>query len=649
MPESDEDAREAVEKVFGVRPCLWQLKAARMILGGQDTLTIAPTGSGKTLSYWLELVFVPEGTIVVVTPLKDLGSQFENELKQKGFCALNVTGNITTNNLYKDIASLKYRVVIFSPESIVNDSRFDDLLSNRKFMRSVISFVFDEAHVIEQWGGTFRPEYQKLGPLRYIMVRHVPYQLGSATLPPIIAQKLTGHLHLGQDTKTIWLDTDRKNIFLRVQRMKHPLNSYRDLAPLLQTSKKFIVFFNSRNAAQDGARFLRSCLPVHEMNDITWVHSGMSDDFRREEIGALKAGLRRGVCATDAIGMGIDIPDIGIVVQYGSPQSLSTWYQRAGRAVRDLSLQGTAVVLVEPKFFDAEKHAAFKAARQAENVSKQAAAEAARVREALMALASASEAYVHAGKPKRKRGAGDTSMRKKGRPESQPEVTDLKTCETDIFGYPIKIERAMDDFINAENRPGKCRRGIGSEYFGNLELERHVNTSCCSRAGCSPPAITHCCNICEPEYSPFLTNEHIPTREAEVELRRVIAVERDAWFLWKLGPHAMLMPEALWPDSVVDAIVDWAHEGKLDTVESFCNLITWAYAEELAPKLLEKIQATSSASPTTSFSVHIYRTSPVINEFTRINTKQVFRPENCTGTLQSLSNRGSLQYVECSV
>ncbi|KAJ3934626.1 MAG: hypothetical protein NXY57DRAFT_653669 [Lentinula lateritia] len=62
MPESDEDAREAVEKVFGVRPCLWQLKAARTILGGQDTLTIAPTGSGKTLSSWLALVFVPEGT-----------------------------------------------------------------------------------------------------------------------------------------------------------------------------------------------------------------------------------------------------------------------------------------------------------------------------------------------------------------------------------------------------------------------------------------------------------------------------------------------------------------------------------------------------------------------------------------------------------
>lgn len=92
--------------------------------------------------------------------------------------------------------------------------------------------------------------------------------------------------------------------------MKHPANSYRDLAPLISTGtadgpapKKFIVFFNSRKAAQAGAKFLCSRLPEHEVDEVTWVHSGMLDEFRQEEVYALKIGPRKGTCATDALGM----------------------------------------------------------------------------------------------------------------------------------------------------------------------------------------------------------------------------------------------------------------------------------------------------------------------------------------------------------
>ncbi|KIK59958.1 hypothetical protein GYMLUDRAFT_168548 [Collybiopsis luxurians FD-317 M1] len=134
MPDSDEEAQEQAQIVWGVRLCLWQLKAVRTILKGQDVLTIAPTGAGKTLVYWLVLAFVKDGCIIVVTPLKDLGSQFKAELKAKGFSALNVTGNIVTDEVYKEIALLKYHVVIFSPESMVKDHRFNDLLNNQTFM-----------------------------------------------------------------------------------------------------------------------------------------------------------------------------------------------------------------------------------------------------------------------------------------------------------------------------------------------------------------------------------------------------------------------------------------------------------------------------------------------------------------------------------
>lgn len=149
----------------------------------------------------------------------------------------------------------------------------------RGFMRGLINIVFDEAHVIQDWGGTFRPEYMKLGPLRYTMARRIPYHLGTATLSPSSEASLKTHLSLG-DTETIRLDTDRKNIFYRVQKMKYPVNSYRDLAALVSVKpnspapKKFLLFFKSRKAAQEGATFLRSRLPKEKIEMVKWVHSG---------------------------------------------------------------------------------------------------------------------------------------------------------------------------------------------------------------------------------------------------------------------------------------------------------------------------------------------------------------------------------------
>lgn len=190
---------------------------------------------------------------------------------------------------------------------MAKDHHFNDLLHNRIFMRSLINLVFDEAHVIQEWGGSFRPEYQSLGPFRYTMARHIPYHLGTATLAPNQEQVLKTHLNLGDDTETLRLNTDRKNIFLRVQRMQHPVNSYRDLAALIPTHpgarQKFLVFFNSHNAAQGGTEFLRSRLPEHEISMVNWVHSGMTDEFRHEEVFALKIGSRHGACATDAVGL----------------------------------------------------------------------------------------------------------------------------------------------------------------------------------------------------------------------------------------------------------------------------------------------------------------------------------------------------------
>ena len=100
MPISDAETQSQAEQVFGVRPCLWQIKAARAILEGHDVLTVAPTGAGKTHSYWLVLPF-SNGTVLLVTPLKDLSAQL-------GFNTVNVTGNIASNELYSETSLYTY-------------------------------------------------------------------------------------------------------------------------------------------------------------------------------------------------------------------------------------------------------------------------------------------------------------------------------------------------------------------------------------------------------------------------------------------------------------------------------------------------------------------------------------------------------------
>ncbi|KAJ3964774.1 P-loop containing nucleoside triphosphate hydrolase protein [Lentinula raphanica] len=615
LPESDEEARSQAFNLFGKYPCLWQIKAARAILNGQDILTIAPTGAGKSLAYWLPLVFVEHGTIIVVTPLKELGAQFEAQLNAVGCNALNVTAH-TAEEVYTEIANLKYRVVIFGPETMSKDHRYNLLLHNRTFMRSVIDVVIDESHVIHEWGGTFRPEYHSLGPARYALPRHIPYHLGTATLPPLDAKQLREHLNMGLKTVEIRLDTDRKNIFHRIQKMRHPINSYRDLAPLIAphaATKKFIVFFNSRNAAQEGAQFLRSRLSEDQVESVTWVHLGMSDEFRHEEVQALKIGARLGVCATDAVGMGIDIPDIYIVVQYGVPTSLSTWYQRLGRGVRDLTLDGCAILLVEPAFFDEAKLAAVKAAEESmertRSIQKLTAAAAAEAREIQRSSSNplVVSTTVKNGFHKRKLDSSDQvgqrSRRKRDHVLSvEPDLHETRTL--DFNGNEIKIERALDDYINAEHRPGKkCRREIGCVHFGNLSLKTVINRYCCTRSGCTPPSVEHCCDLCEPDYWPFLINEtFVSTKqtrmpnpkayergEKEKKLWDVLDREHERWFMEKFGPYAMITPDALWPTSVTDRIVDWAHENKLKTMDDFRKRMNWALTETLGDKILHII------------------------------------------------------------
>src|SRR5271156_4413561 len=101
MPESDEQVQREVEERTGTRPCIWQIKVVRKVLEGGDVITIAATGSGKSLTYWMALLYIKHGIVILVTPLKLLGKQFVDVLAKNDLKAVSMTAANAVNELFK--------------------------------------------------------------------------------------------------------------------------------------------------------------------------------------------------------------------------------------------------------------------------------------------------------------------------------------------------------------------------------------------------------------------------------------------------------------------------------------------------------------------------------------------------------------------
>ncbi|OSX62963.1 hypothetical protein POSPLADRAFT_1116620, partial [Postia placenta MAD-698-R-SB12] len=151
---------------LGRDPCKWQAKVVHAILKEEkDVVCVAPTGPGKTLTFWMPLLFHQDGIQIVVTPLNILGNQNKMELE-----------------LSQDIKDGVYHAIIVNPEELMKDnSAFEQLWKNINFTSRIISIVWDEAHCISIWS-SFRTNYREAHRLRYL-IPHVCFVLATVTLP----------------------------------------------------------------------------------------------------------------------------------------------------------------------------------------------------------------------------------------------------------------------------------------------------------------------------------------------------------------------------------------------------------------------------------------------------------------------------------
>ncbi|TFK20869.1 P-loop containing nucleoside triphosphate hydrolase protein, partial [Coprinopsis marcescibilis] len=298
------------------------------------------TGLGKTLTFFAPLLFNNNGIKIIITALNVLGEKNEQELKELGINAINITAATNMQQTFKDIAQGKYRVIITSPEVIMNDSKFQF-----------------------EWGNDFRPDYADLGRLRWILPSHVHFHVVSATMPDSTLADVKKKLQM-KDSETVIIrrSNDRPNVHITVEEMKFSAASAKDVERILRTHvwsvsppPSFMVFANARRETERGVESAWENLPDDMRKKIIWFHAGMSDKFWRESIERIRKGEVYGGWFTDCGGMGLDIPFIQIIIQFRYVKSLCVLMQRFGRAGRGIGTEACAIYLVEPKYFDCNK------------------------------------------------------------------------------------------------------------------------------------------------------------------------------------------------------------------------------------------------------------------------------------------------------
>jgi ATP-dependent DNA helicase RecQ len=294
------------------------------VMGGQDTFALMPTGGGKSLCYQLPALALG-GLTLVVSPLIALMKDQVDGLKANGINAAFINSSLPAQEIsrvHQQVRGGGVKMLYVAPERVT-------LPGFQRFLEGLdVSLIaIDEAHCISEWGHDFRPAYRELKGLRQAF-DHVPAIALTATATERVRKDILSQLGLRQPNVFI-SSFNRPNLTYTVEPKKEPL------AALLRLLEKHrgesaIVYCASRRATEETAQALsergHNAEPYHAGLE-PQLRAATQERFIRDQIPI--------VVATIAFGMGIDKPDIRLVVHYDLPKSLEGYYQETGRAGRD--------------------------------------------------------------------------------------------------------------------------------------------------------------------------------------------------------------------------------------------------------------------------------------------------------------------------
>jgi ATP-dependent DNA helicase RecQ len=304
-----------------------QEEVLRLVIEGHDTLSVMPTGFGKSAIYQIAALFI-DGPTVIISPLIALQKDQVESITETGVAEAAVVNSTAraaeVREAFEGLEGGDLEFLFLAPEQLRNEKTIQRLTDSPPSL-----FVVDEAHCVSEWGHDFRPDYSRLGSMIEQLGRPQVIAL-TATASPQVRDDIVRSLGMRKPRVVVW-GFDRPNIHLDVE-----------MCPDESTKKRLIVD-RVRDAQRPGIIYVATRAHAEEVADalkeanakVAFYHGGMKAADRHAVQDAFMSGQLDVIVATNAFGMGVDKPDVRFVFHYDISESIDSYYQEIGRAGRD--------------------------------------------------------------------------------------------------------------------------------------------------------------------------------------------------------------------------------------------------------------------------------------------------------------------------
>ncbi len=309
------------------------------VVAKKHVVTVLPTGSGKSVCFQVPELMCDDGVCVVISPLIALMKDQVESLRNKGIKAIALSGHVSQQDISRHFDNLMFggiRFLYLSPERLQSD-----FIQKKIKQLNVNLIAVDEAHCISEWGHDFRPSYLKIKVLKELQPQ-APLIALTATATQQVLLDISKYLEL--DSPLFFKKSQRRsNLSLKVIESGDKLGRMLEL--LKTTTEPVIIYAASRKKCKEISDYINS-----QAYSATYYHAGLT---KHEKDTAYKDWLSENkqiIVATNAFGMGIDKPNVRLVIHIALPSSLENYVQEVGRAGRD-GKKSFGVIIEEPGDF----------------------------------------------------------------------------------------------------------------------------------------------------------------------------------------------------------------------------------------------------------------------------------------------------------